>query len=162
MANESQLISKPDQQNYTIIREFSASREKIFMAFTKPELYVRWFMPAELKMVVESMDAVTGGSYKHTHYHSNKAYSFCGVFNEVIAPELIIKTSEFIGLPVKVQPVLELIQFDSISEDRTRVIIEVVCASVTQRDAMVNAGMKPTLDITHQQLDALLSQYISR
>lgn len=158
MANETQLIFKPDQQNYTIIREFVASREKVFMAFTKPELYVRWFMPAELKMVIESMDAVTGGSYKHTHYHSDNAFSFYGVFHEVIAPELIIKTSEFIGLPVKVQPALELIQFDSISVNRTRVIIEVVCPSITQRDAMVSAGMQPTLDITHQQLDALLSQ----
>lgn len=158
MAYTTQLIFKPDQQNYTIIREFDASREKVFLAFTKPELYARWFMPAELKMVIESMEAITGGTYKHTHHQSGSAFSFYGVFHEVIAPELIIKTSEFIGLPVKVQPVMERLQFDSISANKTRVIIDVVCPSITQRDAMVNAGMKPTLDITHQQLDLLLTQ----
>lgn len=158
MTNETQLIFKPDQQNYTIIREFNAARDKVFLAFTQPELYARWFMPAESKLTIETMNAISGGTYKHTHYHGATPFSFYGVFHEVIASELIIKTSEFIGLPVKVQPVLEMIQFDSISAQKTRVIIEVVCPSVTQRDAMVNAGMKPTLDITHQQLDALLAQ----
>jgi len=158
MAYETQLIFKPEQQNYTIIREFDAAREKVFLAFTQAELYARWFMPTESKLTIETMNAVTGGSYKHTHYQSGAAFSFYGVFHEVIAPELIIKTSEFIGLPFKVQPVMERLQFDSISAHKTRVIIEVVCPSITQRDAMVNAGMKPALDITHQQLDVLLTQ----
>lgn len=156
MAYETQLIYKPEQQNYTIIREFDAARDKVFLAFTQAELYARWFMPAESNLTIEIMNAVSGGTYKHTHYQSGAPFSFYGVFHEVIAPELIIKTSEFIGLPFKVQPVMELLQFDSISAQKTRVIIEVVCPSITQRDAMVNAGMKPTLDITHQQLDRLL------
>lgn len=158
MAYETQLIFKPEQQNYIIIREFDAAREKVFLAFTKPELYARWFMPTEAKLTIETMNAVSGGTYKHTHYQNGAPFSFYGIFHEVIAPELIIKTSEFIGLPIKVQPVLEHFQFDSISAQKTRVIIEVVCSSITQRDAMVNAGMKPTLDITHQQLDVLLTQ----
>jgi uncharacterized protein YndB with AHSA1/START domain len=158
MASETQLIFKPDQQNYTVIREFNAAREKVFLAFTQPELYARWFMPAEYNLTIEIMNAVSGGTYKHTHYQGDAPFSFYGVFHEVSAPELIIKTSEFIGLPFKVQPVLEMIQFDALSPQTTRVIIEAVCPSINQRDAMVNAGMKPTLDITFQQLDSILTQ----
>lgn len=157
MTNKTQLLAEAGQQNYTIVREFAAPREKVFKAFTNADLYAQWFLPRDLKMQVEKMNAVSGGSFSHSHTQPGAGkFQFYGVYHEVIAPELIIKTSEFIGLPFKTKPVLELTRFESIDAGRTRVTIECICASNAERDGMISAGMEPTLTITHQQLDELL------
>lgn len=157
MGTKTQLIAEPGQQNFTIVREFAAPREKVFKAFTNPDLYEQWFLPRELNMKVEKMDAVSGGSFSHSHTQPGAGqFTFYGVYHEVTAPELIIKTSEFIGLPFKTKPVLELTRFESLDANTTRVTTECICASTAERDGMISAGMEPTLAITHQQLEKLL------
>lgn len=159
MTNKTQLIVEAGQQNYTIVREFAAPREKVFKAFTDANWYAQWFLPRDLNMQVEKMDAVTGGSFSHSHTQPGAGkFRFYGVYHEVIASELIVKTSEFIGLPFKIRPVLELTKFEAVDAGRTRVTIECICASNAERDGMISAGMEPTLTITHHQLDQLLAQ----
>lgn len=157
MTNKTQLIAEPGQQNFTIVREFAATREKVFKAFTNPGLYEQWFLPRELNMKVEKMDAVSGGSFSHSHVQPGAGrFTFYGVYHEVVAPEVIIKTSEFIGLPFKTKPVLELTRFESLDANTTRLITECICASIAERDGMISAGMEPSLAIAHQQLETLL------
>lgn len=157
MTNKTQLLAETGQQNYTVVREFAAPREKVFKAFTDPSLYAQWFLPSECNMQIEKMDAVSGGSFLHSHTQPGAGqFQFYGVYHEVVAPELIVKTWEFRGLPFKVRPVLELARFESMDTNRTRVTIENICASTQERDGMISAGMEPTLNITHEQLDTLL------
>ena len=160
MASKTRLIAEAGQQNFTIVREFAAPREKVFKAFTQAGLYEQWFLPRELNMKVEKMDAVSGGSFSHSHIQSGAGrFTFYGVYHEVVVPELIIKTSEFIGLPFKTKPVLELTRCESIDANTTRVTTECICASNAERDGMISAGMEPTLTIAHQQLEALLPTF---
>ncbi len=155
--SKTQLIAEPGQQNFKIIREFSAPREKVFKAFTTPELYVQWFLPPEFNMKIQKMDVKSGGSFLHSHTQAGAGlFQFYGVYHEVIESEIIYKTSEFLGLPFKTRPVLELTTFEAIDDLSTRVIIESVCASVTERDGMISAGMEPVLDITQLLLEKLL------
>lgn len=157
--SKTQLIAEPGQQNFKIIREFSASREKVFKAFTTPDLYVQWFLPLEFNMTIQKMDAKSGGSYLHSHTQPGAgSFQFYGVYHEVIESEMISKTSEFKGLPFKTRPILELTNFETMDDLGTRVIIESICASVAERDGMISAGMEPTLGITHQQLANLLKK----
>lgn len=157
--NQTRIIAEPGKQGLVIIREFDAPRELVFKAFTTPELLVQWFLPKELEMKVDFMSCKTGGSYRHFHTHTNGTqFGFFGVFHEVLAPERIIKTSEFEGLPEKGQVILETTLFEALPHERTRVTIQSVCQSEAYRDAMINSGMEVAVTVAHNQLDELLAK----
>ena len=157
MSNKTQIIAEPGKTGFEIIREFSSSKENVFRAFTELELFVQWFMPKEMNMIIEKMECKTGGSFHHSHTHSNgMKFGFRGVYHEVEVPNRIIKTSEFIGLPQKMQPVLETTSFEILETGNTKVTIHTLCPSVEYRNAMIQNGMEQHLQISYQLLDNLL------
>ncbi|MBI1764498.1 MAG: SRPBCC family protein [Acidobacteria bacterium] len=157
--NTTEIKAEPGKQEFFIIREFEAPREMVFNAFTDPALLAQWLLPKELNMVIDVLDCRTGGSYHHTHTHANgMQFGFNGVYHEVTAPERIVKTSEFEGLPERGHVVLEFASFEGLPGDRTKVTIQTICRSVAARDGMVKAGMQPALTVAHSQLDDLLAK----
>lgn len=158
MSNKrTEIIAAAGQQDFQISREFAATPENVFRAFTEPDLLQLWFMPEEMAMHIESMECKTGGSFHHTHSHANgMKFGFRGVYHEVEAPHQIIKTSEFFGLPHKMPPVLETTRFESTESGATKVIIHTLCPSVEYRDALIKNGMEQHLQLTHKLLDNLL------
>ena len=158
MKNQTQLTAEQGKQEYFITRDFDAPLELVFKAFSTPELLVQWFLPREANPKIEIMECKTGGNFILTHNGPNgMTFGFKGVYHEVISDESIVKTSEFFGLPQKLDPVLEFIRLEELSSDKTRVTIHTICPSVDYRDNMIAANMEPTLKVTHAQLDELLN-----
>jgi len=158
MKNQTRLIAEKERQEYFIYRELDAPRNLVFKTFAQPELLVKWFLPKESNLMVNRMDCHTGGSFNFSHQGPNRmTFGFKGVYHEVLPDALIIKTSEFFGLPQKLDPVLEFTRFEQISDNKTRVSIHTICPSVDYRDNMISANMKPTLEATYSQLDELLN-----
>jgi uncharacterized protein YndB with AHSA1/START domain len=157
--NATEIKAEPNRQEFFITREFNAPREMVFQAFTDPALLAEWFLPKELNLKIDVMDCRTGGSYHHVHTHANgMQFGFVGVFHEVAAPERIVKTSEFEGLPERGHVVLEITSFQALPDDRTKVTIHSICRSVAQRDGMLGAGLEPAITVAHSQLDELLAR----
>jgi uncharacterized protein YndB with AHSA1/START domain len=155
--SKTKIVAEPNKQDFFITREFDAPKEIVFNAFTSPDLFVQWFLPTELKMEIEVMDCKTGGNYRHFHKHQNgMQFGFRGVFHEVTPAEKIVKTSEFEGLPQKMDAVLETTTFENIDNSKTKVTIHTVCPSSQFRDGMISNGMEQALDTGHKQLDKLL------
>ena len=159
MENQTQLKAEEGKQEFFVTRTFNAPPPLVFRAFSEEKLFVQWFLPVEMNMNIEKMECNPGGSYYHTHPGPDgKLLGFKGVYHEVIPGELIIKTSEFFGLPYKLDPVLEFITFHELSENKTKLTIHAICPSVEYRDNMISAAMEPTIIKTHQQLDRLLEK----
>lgn len=72
------------------------------------------------------------------------------------APERIIQTSEFMELPERGNIVLEIIKFEDLPNNRTKITIHDVCPSVATRDAIINSGMDKGLVDIFKKLDILL------
>ena len=161
LLNSTKVIAEPNKQEYFVERTFYAPRELVFKAFTTPELLVQWFLPKELNMQIEIMDCKAGGSYKHFHKHPNgMKFGFRGVYHDVIVPQKISMTSEFEGLPQKMDAVLETITFHELkngNRNSTKVVIHTVCPSVQFRDRMLSSGFETTIGKAHQLLDNLLA-----
>jgi uncharacterized protein YndB with AHSA1/START domain len=157
--NETRVLAAAGKQDIRVTRDFDAGIDMVFRAFSEPELLVRWFLPADLKMRVLEMDCRTGGGFDHRHTHADgMTFGFRGVFHEVLPPTTIVKTSEFLGLPQKMPAVLEYTHFESLSDYKTRVTIHTICPSEDFRNGMVQNGMEPALKLAHEQLDALLKK----
>lgn len=160
--NKIQVVADKGKQDVFIIREFDAPRELVWKAFSDPELLVQFFGPEKVMMKVDRFDFKDGGSYRYSHFDQkgNLLCAFNGVIHEATAPERIIQTSEFEGLPERGNVVLEAILFDALPGDRTKLTIHDVCRSVETRDMMIKSGMEHGLAEGFDRLDNLLEKGI--
>jgi uncharacterized protein YndB with AHSA1/START domain len=158
LKNKTTIAAQPGRQEIFITREFEAPRELVFKAFTEPELVIQWLGPYELKMRIEKFEARPGGSYRYIHTDpAGNDYGFHGVCHECTAPERIIQTFEFEGLPEKGHVVLETARFEPLPNDRTRVTIQSLFQSVADRDGMLQSGMERGVNDSHERLEELLA-----
>ena len=157
MANKTTVTAEPGKQEIFITREFDAPRELVFKAHTDPELYVRWLGPRELEMTLERFEPIAGGSYRYIHKdQAGNEYAFHGVNHEVLAPERLISTFEFEGLPEKGHVILGTVRFEALPGDRTRLTSQSVFQSVADRDGMVQSGMERGVNDGYDRLDEVL------
>ena len=156
MSNKTVITAEPGTQELFIIREFEAPRELVFRAYTEADLYEKWVGPDDLTMTVEKMDAVAGGSYRFLHERAGHVYAFHGVYHEVLAPERIIGTFEFDGLPEKGHVIMGTTKFEDLGDGRSRLVHQSVFQSVADRDGMIASGMERGVTEGYDKLDTLL------
>ena len=157
--NQTKITADPGQQQLFIEREFEAPRELVFKAFQEPELLIQWLGPRDMTMEIEKLDNRTGGSYRFIHCAAGgNKYSFNGVIHEVTAPERMIRTFEFEGMPERGHVSLETATFEALAGERTKVTIHSVFKSVADRDGMVMSGMERGVTDSHQRLDELIEK----
>lgn len=157
--NQTTIIAEKGKQELFIIREFNAPKELVFRAFTEPELLVQWLGPCDMEMIIDNLDNRSGGSYRFIHKdEQGNEFAFNGAIHEVAAPERLIRTFEFEGLPERGHVALETALFEQMDDNRTKVTIQSVFRSVEDRDGLVMSGMERGATESHDQLDALLEK----
>lgn len=157
--NQTIITAEPGQQELFITREFDAPRELLFRAFTDPELLAQWLGPRDLTLEVEAFEPRDGGAWRYINKDTNgNEYGFHGVFHEVTAPERIIQTFEFEGLPEKGHVILDTALFETLPGNRTRITTQSVYRSVADRDGMVQSGMEVGVNDGYERLDDLLAK----
>jgi uncharacterized protein YndB with AHSA1/START domain len=157
MANKTEIIAEPGQQELFITREFDAPRDLVFKAHIDPEIYVKWCGPRDLKMRIDKWDARDGGSYRFTHERDGHEYQFLGVYHEIVSPERIIGTFEFTGLPERGHVILGTTRFEELPDGRTRLVHQSVFQSVEDRDGMIASGMERGVNDGYDKLDDILA-----
>ena len=155
--NKTTITAEPGKQELFITREFDAPRELVFRAYTEPEIYAQWLGPNGLTTTFDVFEPVSGGKYRFIQKDQDgNEFSFHGVTHEVLAPERIIGTFEFDGLPEAGHVVLETTRFEAIAGNRTRITSQSVFQSVADRDGMVQSGMEHGVVEGYERLDEIL------
>lgn len=155
--NPTKITANPGKQEIIITREFDAPRELVFKAFTDSELYVQWIGPRGLEMTLETFESRNGGAWRYIQKDADgNEYAFHCVNHEVLAPERIIGTFEFEGLPEKGHVILETVIFEALPGNRTKMTSQSVFQSVVDRDGMLKSGMDEGVNDSYDRLDELL------
>lgn len=157
--NLAKITAEPGRQEMIITREFNAPRELVFKAYTDPKLYVQWIGPRGLTTNLERFEPRDGGSWRFIQRdQEGNEYSFHGVNHDVTAPERIIGTFEFEGLPEKGHVALETARFNELPGNRTELTSQSVFQSVADRDGMLQSGMEEGVNDSYDRLDELLEK----
>ena len=139
-----------------ISRVFDAPRELVFKTFTDPAAVPNWWGPRGLTTTVETMDLRPGGAWRFVQRDiDGSEYAFHGVYHEVLAPERVVSTFEFEGVPGHV--VLDTVTFEDLG-GKTRVTTRSMFQSVADRDAMVQSGMESGATESWERLAELLAR----
>src|SRR5687767_4190789 len=105
------VIAEPGKQEIILTRNFDAPRELVFKAFIDPKLVERWWGPRGLTTTVDQMDVKKGGIWRYVQRDENgNEYGFNGVYHHIAAPEQLVFTFEFEGMPGHV--LLETVTFE--------------------------------------------------
>jgi uncharacterized protein YndB with AHSA1/START domain len=157
--NKTKLTAEPGKQEIFVTREFDAPRELVFKAYTDPKLYVKWVGPRKYTMNLETFEPKSGGTWRYTHEGKDgRKFAFHGVYHEVKAPERMIDTFEFEGMPESGHVTLETARFEQLPGGRTKVSTQVVFQSVADRDGMIQSGMEDGMSESFERLDEELAK----
>src|SRR5579864_3117762 len=158
-AHTTTILAELGKQEILITREFDAPRELVFKACTDPKLIPQWWGPRYLSTEVDKMDVRPGGQWRFINRDaSGKVYAFHGVYHEVLAPERIIDTFEFEGLPETGHVTMETMRLEELPGGRTRLVTQSVFQSVADRDAALQSGMETGVNDTYDRLSELLAK----
>jgi len=158
-ANTTTISAEPGKQEILITREFDAPRELVFKACTDPKLIPQWWGPRYLSTEVDKMDVRPGGQWRFLNRDAEgNEFAFHGVYHEVLAPERIIDTFEFEGLPETGHVTLETMKLEALPGGRTRLTVQSVFQSIADRDATLQSGMEAGVNATYNRLEELLKK----
>ncbi|MCL4803624.1 MAG: SRPBCC family protein [Anaerolineae bacterium] len=150
-----EINAKPGTLEIVSTMTLNAPRELVFRAYTDPALIPQWLGPRNLTTTIDKLDARSGGQWRYVHRDAEgNIYAFHGVFHEVTAPERIIQTFEWEGMPGHVQ--LETAVFEDLG-GRTRVVSQSVFQSVEDRDGMMSSGMEVGVNEGYERMTELLA-----
>ncbi len=150
------IIAEPGKQEIIMTRVFNAPRELVYQAFTDPTLIPQWWGPRYLTTTVDKSDVQHGGLWRYIHQDPDgNINAFKGVYHEVVAPERLVYTIEFEGMPGHIG--LETITFEE-QDGKTTMTDKGVFQSVEDRDGMIQSGMESGAIETMDRLAELLEK----
>lgn len=155
--HETQIEANPDLPTIEITREFDAPPDRVFRAWTDPDLFARWIGPRSIETQIEHWDARTGGSWRYSNTRNGEPLaSFYGSFHEVRPNERLVQTFTWEGAPDGVS--LEIMTLEELEGGRTRLRSLSVVESMEVRDAILQSGMEVGVIEGYEKLDELLAQ----
>ncbi|MCA9867030.1 MAG: SRPBCC family protein [Anaerolineae bacterium] len=150
------VVAKPGEAQLEMARVFDAPRELVFKAYTDATLVPRWWGPRYLTTTVDKLEARSGGSWRFVQRAPDGGiHAFHGVYHDVTAPERLVYTFEYEGMPGHVM--LETVVFEDMG-GKTRVVVGGAFQSAADRDGMIESGMEEGAEESNQRLDELLAE----
>jgi uncharacterized protein YndB with AHSA1/START domain len=144
-------VQRTSDRELVVTRTFDAPARLVFDAWTKPELFSKWWVPKSMGMTLHSleMDARTGGTYR---LNFGDGLDFFAKYLEVTPHSRIVWTNEEGGETSSVTTVT----FEE-KEDKTLLVLSEVYPSKEALDA-AGTGAADATHETFSQLDNLLAQ----
>jgi uncharacterized protein YndB with AHSA1/START domain len=139
-----------------VTRTFDAPARIVFEAWTKPELFKRWWAPKSFGLTILScdMDVRAGGGYRlvMSHPAADQPMAFFGRYIEVTPPSRLVWTNDE-GDEAGAVTTLTLAEKDG----RTQVVMRDLYPSKEALDAAIASGSTSGVDETFAQLEAMLA-----
>jgi uncharacterized protein YndB with AHSA1/START domain len=135
-------------RGFTLTREFDATPEQLWRAWTDPDEAARWWHPMRMHTPRESVriDARVGGRYAYTMVHdeTGEEYPTGGEYREVEPFSRLVFTWGEPDSAVDDTPVITL-TFEPVG-DRTRMTLDLRGVDPVEGDADFRTGWEEALD----------------
>jgi uncharacterized protein YndB with AHSA1/START domain len=153
-AARASTVTTPTDREIRIERIFDSPRDRVWRAFTEPELLAQWWGRGN-KLVIERLEVERGGHWRFVEHSAQGVHGFEGRFREVTPPERMVQTFEWDGMPGYV--VVETVTLEDLGDGRTKVINVSLFHTTEERDGMLSSGMEQGLNESYAALDRLLA-----
>ena len=152
MERKTNVHAEDGKQELTITREFDLPLDLLFTAYVTPEILAQWMGTKVVKL-----ESKKHGSYQlETTDPKGNRHGFNGVIHELIPNEKITRTFEMENTLFGVQ--LETYQFESLSQDTSKLTMHVIYQSVTQRDQILKLPFAQGINMAHNRIQEIVGK----
>jgi len=148
-------LTTPSDREIRVERIFNAPRDRVWSAFTDPELVAQWWGRGN-KLVIERMEVERGGHWRFVEHSPQGVHGFEGRFREVTPPDRLVYTFEWDGMPG--YPIVETTIFEDLGDGRTKIVVTSLFYQTAERDGMMQSGMEGGMNESYAALDRLLER----
>ncbi|QGK74017.1 SRPBCC domain-containing protein [Flavobacterium sp. SLB02] len=153
MELKTKINAKDGQQDLVITREFDLPLELLFKAYTEPEIVAQWMSTKVLKLENKKYG---GYQFETSDPRGNVVFKANGVIHEYSPNERITRTFEMENSPFAAQ--LEFLDFESVSEETSKLTMHVIYKSVDLRDQMLKLPFAQGINMAHNKLQDIVNQ----
>ncbi len=137
MDNNTQFEVDKNNLQVTITRVFNATPDKLWAAYTKPELIVKWWEGT----VVDKLEMNVGGAWRFVSKSPDgQEHAFRGEFKEIDEPKKIVRTFEY--EPMAGHVMTETLNLTPVGDNKTKVTTISRFKNEQDLEGMVSMGMK--------------------
>ncbi|HXB94644.1 MAG TPA: SRPBCC domain-containing protein [Puia sp.] len=151
MERKTKVIAEDGKQEIIVTRDFDLPVELLFRAHAEAGIIEQWTGAKVLKL-----ESKKHGSWQYETRDQNGKLLFeaGGVIHEFIPDRKIIRTFEMPNLPFGVQ--LEVTEFEKLTDDTSRLRMQMIYESVAQRDQNLKMGLAPGINMAHNRLQEVV------
>ena len=145
-------VERKSDRELVVTRTFNGPTRTVFEAWTRPDLFMRWWAPKSMGVPLFSceMDARTGGSYRLEFGHdASKTFAFFGRYIEVTPHSRLVWTNEEGD-----DGAVTTVTFEEKGDQTLLVLRELYPSKEALDDAFI--GMEGVMPEQFEQLDELL------
>jgi uncharacterized protein YndB with AHSA1/START domain len=147
-------VTTPSDREIRVERIFAAPRERVWRAMTDPALVAQWWGRGN-RLVIERDEVVRGGRWRYVEHSDDGVHGFEGRYREVVAPERVVRTFEWDGMPGHVA--VETATLEELGDGRTRLVSVSLFHTAAERDGMLHSGMEGGMNESYAALDRVLA-----
>jgi uncharacterized protein YndB with AHSA1/START domain len=153
MEQKTKINAEEGKQELVITREFDLPVELLFKAYVEPDIVEQWMGTKVLKL-----ESKKHGSYQieTSDPKGNLAFRANGVIHEFVPNRKITRTFEMENTPFGVQ--LELLEFEQLSDDTSKLNMHVIYESVAHRDQVLKLPFAQGINMAHNRLQDVVSK----
>jgi len=153
MEQKTKIHAEEGKQELLITREFDLPLELLFKAYAEAAIVEQWMGTKVLKL-----ENKKHGSYQFetTDPKGNK-HGFNGVIHEFVPNRKITRTFEMEHTPFDVQ--LEFLEFEKLTDDTSKLNMQVVYKSVALRDKMLQLPFAQGINMAHNRLEDIIKKF---
>lgn len=147
MELKTKINAEDGKQELVITRDFDLPVTLLFKAYTEPGIVEQWMGTKVLKLENKKHG---GYQFETNDTKRNIVVQMNGVIHEFIPNKKITRTFEMENTPFAVQ--LEFLEFEALTENTSKLTMQVVYKSNALRDQMLQLPFKQGLNMAHNRL----------
>lgn len=148
---EETKVERPSDRELVVTRTVNAPARLVFEAWTKPDLFKKWWVPRSygLNLVSCEMDVRVGEQYRLAFLHEGSTMEFFGTYLEVTPNSRLVWTND----EGEAGQTVTTVTFEE-NEGKTRLVVSNLYPS---KEALEADGSTAALPESLDQLDELLA-----
>jgi uncharacterized protein YndB with AHSA1/START domain len=149
------MAERTSERELVVRRTVNGPARLVFEAWTKPELFKRWWVPKSYGLTLLSceMDVRVGGKYRLVFRHGDSTMDFFGTYREVTPPTRLVWTNEEGD-----GETVTTVTLDE-KDGRTSLVVHDLYPSKDALDAAIASGATGGMPDQLDQLDAFLASF---
>ncbi|HNR08255.1 MAG TPA: SRPBCC domain-containing protein [Saprospiraceae bacterium] len=153
MERKTKVIAGEGSQEIWITREFDLPLNLLFKAYAEPGIVEQWMGTKVLKLENRRHG---GYQFETSDAQGNVVFRANGTIHEFDPDRKITRTFEMENTPFPVQ--LEFLEFEKITEETSRLNMQIVYKSVALRDQMLRLPFAQGINMAHNRLQEVVNK----